>query len=121
MMTLEGAKMKDILKYLIPLQPMIKKAMGERKVGDMFIALPSTDIEFCSSSDIEEDLIPDKFLYVPLTIDPVNPSRGLWGMLTIKGINYIFDNYNFEQLLHSNGMTEAILKALCHQEGVEIK
>jgi len=108
--------MKHLLKYLIPLQPFLKKAMGDRKVGDMFIALPSTDIEFCSYSDIEEDLIPDEFLYVPLTIDDSSPERGLIGMLNAKGRHYLSNCYSdsLSVALHDHEFIEAILKALCH-------
>lgn len=68
----------------------------------------------------------DDFLRLPLPIDPVNPERGLWGMVDgIMGLTYNGTTYNCiawrnnrEEWGEGKSPTEALLRALCEQEGV---
>jgi len=127
---------QDLLKYFIPLQPMIKKAMGDWKICDKGIwkhpLMTVTVIKslhgvlvFSYSDGTTlpvHDSTQDKFIRIPLTIDPVNPKRGLWGMLeghkTLgEGTDCVVYVDNHIEVT-GNTPTEAILKALCQQEGL---
>jgi hypothetical protein len=121
----EDNSMNHLLKYYIVLQPMIKKAMGEWKYRDVLYCMRQGTFHYTHEQDCCD-------LLIPLTIDPVNPSRGLWGVLdwTKYAIGGTKNNGDIEILeladkekYFSSGLitpTEAILKALCHQEGVEV-
>jgi hypothetical protein len=111
---------------------MIKKAMGVRRKGDVLYCMRQETFHYTHEQDCCD-------LLIPLTIDPVNPERGLWGMLEkvklIDNTNYYLEmrstafsdtvwvgyyDKNGKYFLKFTGTpTEAILKALCHQEGVE--
>ena len=64
---------------------------------------------------------------LPLPIDPVNPERGLLGMIDEFDVMYKFKDsmWHLETSFHkagtgveANNPTTALLKALCEQEGV---
>jgi hypothetical protein len=67
-------------------------------------------------------------LYLPLPIDPVNPERGLWGMVCWKkwlqestevdGEILIFQRMSDGGKQFTSDPEEALLKALCEQEGL---
>jgi len=122
--------MKDLLKYYTVLQPMIKKAMGEWQHGDKGYCITHNesylyDYETNSCCCNKENIL------IPLTIDPVNPKRGLWGMLEGAKVLKVYANGSvnlrvlvegeFEKYYEADTPTEAILKALCHQWEVEVK
>jgi len=124
------------LKMLIALQPMIKKAMGEWQHGDMYCYIDTTDVDFyckdCLYYNIFSIGLYKDAIRIPLTIDPVNPERGLIG--TIEGfvkIHYnpylkqwvvdVYDGFMLKKYsVIADTPTEAILKALCEQWEVKV-
>jgi hypothetical protein len=116
---------------------MIKKAMGEIRKGDRFLNpyIEEPTVETLAFSN-QKGL--DNLIRIPLTIDDSSPEaskRSLWGMLEGRPKSLSSDVYgeaytrtNTVGIKHLNsyeeyvGSTpeEAILKALCHQEGVEV-
>ena len=75
------------LKMLIALQPKIKTAMGEWQTGDRGYVnglgigiLHANGLMYFDNGTAISPKWCDSTL-IPLTIDPVNPERGLWGML----------------------------------------
>lgn len=71
-------------------------------------------------------------VFIPRTIDEINPERGLWGMVDWRKYRLVqYDNGDClaYRIMDDNNMkdwssgrtnpTLAILKALCKQEGVE--
>jgi hypothetical protein len=129
------------------LQPLYKKMMGEWQGYDKAIQdgiegriivmfdynnQPSTFV-FWSDYEIEPIPLKDDTLRIPLPIDPVNPERGLWGMVdwekyylnTMKAGSVIirqkpknehdFDSLNCRII---GDPEEALLKALLEQEGL---
>jgi hypothetical protein len=117
------------LKMLIALQPKIKNAMGSVQYRDLFIWKSDTELSVhcCITPKLLDDA---SIIRIPLTIDPVNPERGLWGMLdwgkwSDHGItpngNYIWFMASLDEepsILETP--TEAILKALCVQWEVKV-
>lgn len=133
------------LKMYIALQPLIKKAMGEYQIEDYFYS--SRDgLRLLVKIEYDEELVYyhlsnkiniiettkiERFILIPKTIDVENSTRGLWGML--NGRKDLSENMYAKNKVHllyfKNGIvnevfadttTEAILKALCHQEGVSV-
>lgn len=71
----------------------------------------------------------DDFLRLPLPIDPVSPERGLWGMVDWIRFGVDIDSFGLMNIFDSKddnvsvtdgwrNPTEALLHALCEQEGV---
>jgi hypothetical protein len=111
------------LKMLIALQPMIKKAMGRWRLGDISYCAQNEKFVYCHEPALCDILI-------PLPIDPVNPERGLVGMADgdYKQLckspftdEWLFKpNFSGLDYFEADTPTEAILKALCEQEGVKV-
>lgn len=126
---------EELLKLYTALQPFFRERMGEWQVGDRW-KYPATDdiytFDGCVSS------VPDCAIRIPLTIDDSSPeaqARSLWGMCRdiICLNNNGEDNFEVCILLddgrgeiwnersHKGATpTEALLRALCAQEGVEV-
>jgi len=116
------------LKMHIALQPFYLKFKGEWQTGDKVVD-PENDVYFVDTSVFS--IFPslkdsyDDCIWIPRTIDTENPERGLWGML--KGIKELYVFGDRCELTVDRGLiiskcttpTEAILKTLCEQEGVE--
>jgi len=129
----------ETLRYMIALQPQIKKAMGEWKSGDWYYnRLHGNDPQVVSEVAVGDFIglsapIELGTIRLPLPIDPRNPERGLWGMLdwdlfsTLTprdGEWYIFGmNDSRTKGFCSEWCPPelALLKALACQEGVEVK
>lgn len=71
-------------------------------------------------------------LRLPLPIDPVNPERGLWGMvdwrrfhvedsLNYDGMLTIFERASCGTFTFNGTPTLALLKALAHQRGIDLE
>ncbi len=114
------------------------KIWPEDKRSEIVIIREQSSIEsywHCNNEKGEERLLTDQDMLdttcyrLPLTIDQVNPGRGLWGMLDWSKLNadiwsdglMSFWGSGYEGDTKKTTPTEAILKALCHQEGVEVK
>jgi hypothetical protein len=75
------------LEYHKALQPVYEKAMGPWQVGDKFTCYELDGIDGVHSIhtfttwDEELDKGCPHCIRLPLPIDPVNPERGLWGMV----------------------------------------
>jgi hypothetical protein len=117
---------------------MIKKAMGRGQMGDrgfyngvICVIINDKDDTFRVDGKTikEEDMV-----FIPQIIDDSSPEaskRSLWGMLDWieYSLGFTENNGNIEIIkLHGERFdtgllppTEAILKALCHQEGVGVK
>lgn len=101
------------LKYYSMLQELFREKMGPQQNGDKILFLGSN-------------------IRRPLPIDPENPERGLWGMLDHykkelhtwrsgkRAIVELVDKEGVRVLFEADTPTLALLKALAHQEGVEI-
>jgi len=118
----------ELLKYYKALQPFFKEKMGDWQAGDEFAIKSINTITLTVQED--PNAIPDHAIRIPLTIDDINPERGLLGMvkmsksdcviiggietlvsITIKGV---------DEIIVADTPTLALLKALCAQKGVEI-
>jgi len=117
------------LKMLIALQPNIKEAMGEHYDGDMLYSIDAEGLfAYCALCDVQKNYNTDKYIHIPLTIDPVNPERGLFGMLDKTKLWWLRTYLNGDVQLSNSDFqswraatpTEAILKALCEQWEVKI-
>jgi hypothetical protein len=122
----------ETLKYYIALQPKFREVMGEWQSGDAYYNQLDRDFG-CVEDAVCDDFNANKFYVfrLPLPIDPRNPERGLWGMLD-KQYAYIlavftqaklsiFDGSKVLRAFETNTTELALLKALAHQEGVEVK
>lgn len=124
--------MKDLLKYYISLQPFFREKMLPMQYNDDFIC-PSQGYSIIHWDD-EKDALCAQCIIIPRTIDDSSEEarkRSLWGMVDgilgcKKGI--VDDRYccstsfkRTKSFYYANTPTEAILKALCHQEGVEVE
>lgn len=132
------------LKMYVVLQPLIKKAMGEYQIEDYFYS-SRYGLRLLVKIEYDEELVYyhlsnkiniiettkiERFILIPQTIDAENHQRGLWGMLDwIKwriadegnqGNVCLYTYENSKKISFYGTSTEAILMALCHQEGVEI-
>ena len=70
-------------------------------------------------------LIDERFIRLPLPIDPVNPERGLWSMVDwekffVRIRNSGKINIQYQDFVVEDYPTLALLKALAYQWGVEI-
>jgi len=125
---------KKQLELLIELQPIIKAKMGEWRIGDYgYINGKSNLCIYVYTRQgrkyirlTNEDYLVDdeRIIRIPLVIDPINPERGLCGMLdwrkwsfSWKEIAVIFDDYH-NVIFTEDTMAPGMLKALCAQEGV---
>jgi len=111
------------LKMLIALQPMIKKAVGEYVDYTEIICTAGERVHVCidcnyACPNIIRCDCPHRIL-IPQTIDRDNRQWGLVGMLRPEGYAYLRNIYNLTTFLSQKNPTEAILKALCEQEGVK--
>ena len=128
------------LKYYTALQPFFRKKMGLIRTHDTMYCLKydwvkvALDCAYADEGCSEDSNCKDR-LRLPLPIDPVNPERGLWGMVDwelfsslspnpASGEWYIFGMTDRRAKGFSSEWqtpTLALLKALAEQEGVEIK
>ena len=131
---------KEQLEMLIRLQSVIKANMKNWEIGDRVCIKDSTwsdktsvviytynchDDNFVRlSRHGDYDVDDERIIRLPLIIDPVNPQRGLCGMLdwrkwsfSWKEIAVIFDEYH-NVIFTEDTMATGMLKALCAQEGV---
>lgn len=130
----------EMLKHYKALQRVFKKAIRPIRDGDMIYCPDAHHLYFegtyhpcplsvaCSENEIE---CKDRLLHIPLPIDPVNPERGLEGMICgsvimyrsygIRGwrVNVTTEDECKDFVGHTP--TLALLKALAHQWGVEVK
>ncbi len=125
------------IEFLKKLQPKIKECMGFLMPFDKFIfngeeytfRFLNFGKWYCSDKlgmSIEfTNLTIDDILHIPLAIDPINPERGLWGMIDWNewdsqvlqgGLLYIKQS---DKVIGGwmNDPYTAMLKALCEQEG----
>ncbi len=133
---------KKQLELLIELQPIIKAKMGEWRIGDYeYIDCHEYDytdkIGLCKyihiyqgrtlirlSNSLDGDYLADdkRIIRVPAIIDPVNPERGLFGMINWKTWSFSFDGIAF--IKNEDGLTTffddsvvtVLLRALYIQE-----
>lgn len=144
------------LKYYEALQGKFREAMGELAEGDKvalkfdrndfdigFVTQTKTMERDVISADLvyvrwrsdkpwrdqscdKRDWAEEHFIRLPLPIDPVNPERGLWGMLGSRfGVSMHewkgeFSVGNGRGLGKGATPTLALLKALAHQWGIEV-
>lgn len=130
--------MTDIeLKYYIALQEKFKEAMGPWQEDDPYYDPINKDRGYV------EEIMPDFFnspecdsvIRLPLPIDPVNPERGLWGMidwgkfelkLLDEGLVAIYwKDYSHimpvnKEIDYNISINIALLKAIAHQWGIEV-
>jgi len=110
--------------------------MGPEQVGDRIFDTRDNMVGFISSIDGNRlDYITDdgnaywtmkwEVDRLPLPIDPVNPERGLWGMVDWSRIEILASHDDGTVSVAEPGtfmgrfnVTEALLQALCEQEGV---
>ena len=110
------------LKYLRPLQPVIREKMGEERNTDLIWCEVCRQIVTWEGHTNPEC----EYLRLPHAIDLKNPERGLAGML--KGYLYGIIPYTFDRWVVKTDAGEciadtpylALLKALAAQEGVEV-
>ncbi len=130
--------MKDLLKYLIPLQPKFRKVMGEWQDGDAYVVLNAQSKEvrdkvfYCSIPGEDPPYEWQKPIWIPRTIDDSSEEarrRSLLGMLDgFITLEKHYDIYRVITLIDGNfrdylgqTSTECYLKALCCQWGMEVK
>ena len=123
---------KKQLGWLIELQPVIKEKMGEWRIGDYgYIDCHDNDddcvnvnrINLCIYTDIyhgkksvrllnsvEGIYLADdeRIIRLPAIIDPVNPERGLWGMLDWRMWSF---SYNGTACIENEDETSAFFDA----------
>ncbi len=120
----------DELKYYKALQPVFREEMGKWRVGDRCIHKMSYFVGIitehnekimarfetpCGISKIHYEPKTDHLFHFPLPIDPVNPERGCWFMLTKENRT---DKIFLNELALSDKPALVILKKLASQEGV---
>jgi len=122
------------LKMLTALQRLFNEKMGEWQDGWDRFTCEELDVTFdeCGLVHLTRiwvevfDRRCSKCIRIPLTIDDRNPERGLLGM--IDGIPHIWKHSKGWSVrlvatnccFEADTPTDAILKALCEQEGIEI-
>ncbi|MFA6397130.1 MAG: hypothetical protein WCW84_14285 [Sulfurimonas sp.] len=108
---------EELKYYSLPkLQELFHKKMWSRMRGDKWKFASTEDIYF-----FNDGIIPDQTILLPLPIDPDNPERGLMGMLKFPAIFLLGCAGTIKSLDEFiNTPTLALLKALAHQEGVEV-
>lgn len=99
---------KKQLGLLIELQSVIKAKMGEWREGDYGYINGKPNLctyaytchgeksirlldRFCGDYSVDDERI----IRLPLVIDPIDPKRGLWGMLDWKKWSFSFDGIAF--------------------------
>ena len=118
------------LKMYVALQPQIRAAIGE--YIDSYTEVICTtgkrvhvyiDCDYACPNIIRGDC-PHRIIF-PQTIDPESPERGLWGML--KGRKALFEDETGSVSVRvasgeyeAETPTEAILLALCNQNGIKV-
>jgi hypothetical protein len=132
--------MKDLLKYYVALQPKFKETMGKLEDYDKAVFIEESDMvhRYVSNSNIgvsmciAEDY--GRLIRIPRTIDDSSPEaqkRSLWGMVDWRRFNMHLSESgevcintrllaNPLPIIWAATPTEAILKALCAQEGAEV-
>lgn len=122
---------KETLRLHTLLQMFYKERMGEYRQGDRmnYTYYPSQPhIFFVDAVDEKQRHINmDACIRLPLPIDPVNPERGLWGMIDWSDFRIAGYDFYATMELHSgndwsSGRTTpelALLRALAKQVGVE--
>ena len=113
----------ETLKLYRQLQPLFK---GPWQVGDRWRYPATDDIYFVESNfNYSSEPPPKSAFHLPLPIDPVNPERGLWGMLR-KDLQYqlnwnigtilsVYDGKTMINVFDAATVELALLKALKHQ------
>lgn len=120
---------EEELKYYTALQPLFREKMGKWRDRDGYM-IQGEDIVFYEPPYADDDWWNDTiYIRLPLPIDPVNPGRGLWGMVKqwrdepclrrVEGGSYSMQAH--ARMFYADTPTLALLKALAHQEGVEVK
>jgi hypothetical protein len=130
----KGQAMTEELELYKELQPLFKERMGEWQAGDRY-ATPKGEILLCTLAPLGFVADEEGHLYkentcirLPLPIDPVNPERGLLGMLEGDYYDLHYNVYASKWVVRpdlvdgntfeANTPTLALLKALKAQEGV---
>jgi hypothetical protein len=125
---------EEQLEMIIKLQPFLKEKLKHLHSYDDCCCLEKDilirlDCDYlCPDIGCKEIECKNRIL-LPHAIDPVNPERGLWGMIDWKrySIATTCENGNIQIIVISNDEdfstkvikpTTALLKALCHQEGL---
>lgn len=129
----------EILNLYEKLQDKFQVAMGSEQVGDRIydlsyekagfisdIFLPGNRIDYVADNGNAYWTKDSEIIRLPLPIDPVNPERGLCGMVDgLMGLTYNGTLYNCiawrnnkEEWGGGNTPTEALLRALIAQEGL---
>lgn len=117
------------------LQKVFMEKMGPEQIGDRIYDTLDNMVGFISSIDGNrlDYITSDGNAYwtkkrevdrLPLPIDPVNPERGLWGMVDWDRWECIPTQPDGRMTMYCNGRwkftalpTKALLRALCEQEG----
>lgn len=131
---------KGIELYSLPgTQKFFRERMGTWQEGDPYLWVSEVKVLFfCEECnvpipDMERALDARRLIRLPLPIDPINPERGLLGMLnTPPQLTPIYDEDNKivcwevgwmdkwdAVLVGGKTITEALLRALMQQEGIE--
>ena len=119
---------KVLLPLHIKLQGLYREKCGDWQVGDGVVIPPVPHIQYLVRSEIENDYSlwnqrhKHSAIRIPRTIDDSSEEarrRSLVGMLNQKGKEWIIARFNMEYLPFNNRFTEAILRALLAQEGIE--
>jgi hypothetical protein len=110
---------KEAFDLYVVLQPKFIKAMGPWQVGDWGLTEDGRSILVADECDADWEnsalTVKPTMLHLPLPIDPRNPERGCWFMLTLENrADKIFLN----ELATSENSDLVILKKLASQEGV---
>ena len=122
----------ELLKLYERAKPVIDKRMGEEDAYDRRLCLLDgrrAVVLTCQYNCPKTYHKCKKALRLPLPIDPVNPERGLWGMLDWKQIDIesVYHNGDLKISVAVNGVIRrffdvapeiALLKALIAQEGL---
>jgi hypothetical protein len=120
--------------YSLPkLQKLFREKMGEWRANDKGKFLnndPEIITKYLLLDLTNPETLEDwknNWIRLPLPIDPENPERGLWGMVDWRLWNpYISGGMETMGLMNLcphepiSTPTLALLKALAHQEGIEI-
>lgn len=110
---------------LTRLQKFLRERMGKEKNGDMFLSIQRNEISYVveGSYSVDSDIsMEDGDIIIPLAIDPINPERGLWGMIDKKGIGffkeYFLGDLDLLMSVPTVDIYTALLKTLAEQKGV---
>jgi hypothetical protein len=108
----------------------IQDKRGEWRVGDKGYDRTYNDV-YLVTKDIanalnDPETEPGRFIWLPLPIDPINPERGLWGMVDWKRctlINSVNDGQAYIDIKSKKwhfvgSITEALLRAIWAQQEV---